>query len=80
MNNQNRQQININPEDTTPIECPKCKSQIFQECFMMRKISAIISPSGREEVFSIPVPVCIACGTPYTGSTEERISNNSVEE
>ena len=65
--NPNQQQININPNDTTGIECAKCKCQIFQECFMMRRLSAIMSPDGKEQTFTIPVPVCIACGTPYTG-------------
>ena len=70
MNNQNQQPINIDPSKTTPIECMKCKCQIFQECIMIRRLSAIISPSGKEETFSIPVPVCIACGQPYTGDTK----------
>jgi hypothetical protein len=60
---QNRPTINIRPEDTEPVVC-SCGGQIFQECFMMRRISAIISPTGQEEQFQIPVPVCIACGRP----------------
>jgi hypothetical protein len=63
MMDQNRQTINIRPEDTKPVVC-QCGGQVFQECFMIRRISAIISPTGKEEEFQIPVPVCIACGRP----------------
>lgn len=64
--NQQPQPINVNPNDTTEIKCA-CGSLVFQECFMMRRISAILSPTGREEQFQIPVPVCIACGRPFMG-------------
>ncbi len=74
MNNQ-KQAININPEDTEEIKC-ECGSLVFQECFMMRKINAIMSPTGREEQFQIPIPVCIACGKPYVKDEE----NIEVEE
>lgn len=62
--NDQQQTININPEDTTPVACNQCGGLVFQNCFAIRKISPIISPTGKEEQFQIPVPVCIACGKP----------------
>jgi hypothetical protein len=70
---QNKQTINIRPEDTKPVAC-KCGGLIFQECFMIRTISAIISPTGKEEEFQVPVPVCIACGRPLV-EVDENGSN-----
>lgn len=71
---QQQQAININPEDTKTIKCEKCGCEVFQRCFAMRSISSILSPTGKEETFEIPVPVCISCGTPYmniTGKEED---------
>lgn len=61
------QQININPEDTKAIECEKCKSQFFIPVYMLRSVSALISPSGREETIQVPVMACTDCGTPHMG-------------
>jgi len=69
MQEDQKQSFNIKPEDTVAIKC-ECGGLVFQECFMMRRISAIMSPTGREEQFQIPVPVCIACGRPYSNNVE----------
>ena len=60
--NQNVQRISIKPEDTRPIKCEKCDGSVFVDGFEIRTISAIISPTGNEEVFKIPVPICANCG------------------
>ena len=65
---ENQQQISIKPEDTKAVECENCSGIIFQDCFMIRTVSAILSPTGKEEVFKIPVPVCIQCGKPAYGN------------
>lgn len=56
-------QININPEDTTSVSC-KCGSEIFMQGFTVRKLSVIISPTGKEEVFTVPILLCASCGEP----------------
>ena len=77
MSQPNQQQaINIKPEDTVAVKCT-CGSLVFQECFMMRRIGAIMSPTGKEEQFQIPVPVCIACGKPYFEGEEEDVPEKS---
>ena len=60
---QNEMQININPEDTSPVAC-KCGSEVFMQGFTLRRLSAIISPTGKEEVFTIPLMLCASCGEP----------------
>lgn len=71
---QQPQQININPEDTTGVLCTKCQSEFFMPMYMLRKVSAIISPSGREEIIQVPVMVCGNCGKPYMGDAEEEMA------
>jgi hypothetical protein len=45
---------------------------------MIRRISAIISPTGKEEEFQIPVPVCIACGRPLVEMDEGEENGSDV--
>ena len=40
----------------------ECGGLIFSEKLFFKKISAIISPSGKEEVAPMPIIVCEACG------------------
>ena len=39
-----------------------CGGMVFMEKLFFKKISAIISPSGNEEVAPIPIIVCENCG------------------
>lgn len=45
------------------IVCPKCGSKFFKEVYVLKKISAIISPTGKEETMPIPFYGCAECGT-----------------
>lgn len=40
----------------------ECGGMIFQEKLFFKKISAILSPNGREEVAPMPIIVCESCG------------------
>ena len=56
--------FNITEENTEAVLCGKCKSPIFEQCIVMRKVSAFISPTGKEELIQMPLMVCKGCGTP----------------
>ena len=43
--------------------CPKCGSKLFTEAVVLKKLSPIISPTGKEELYPIPVYVCVKCQT-----------------
>lgn len=43
--------------------CPKCGSKLFTEVVVLKKLSAIISPTGKEDFYPIPLFVCHNCGT-----------------
>ena len=40
----------------------KCGNKVFIQAVVLKKISALISPSGKEEIVEIPVYVCSKCG------------------
>ena len=44
------------------IVCSDCGSKTFMEVAVLKRISAILSPSGKEEIYPIPVFVCSKCG------------------
>ena len=48
-------------KQTEPIKCDSCKSQAFQEAVMLRRVSAILSPSGKPGVLPIPTFSCVSC-------------------
>jgi len=54
----------ITPEmirNSKTIAC-ECGGLIFEEKIIFKKLSAIISPSGKEETIPMPVMVCSKCG------------------
>lgn len=44
------------------IQCDNCKNLTFQEVLLMKKVSALVSPNGREALIPIPTFACVACG------------------
>lgn len=58
--NQDRPRIDLtNAQDVT---CDSCGNYTFQEVVLMKRISALISPTGKEGIAPIPVFACNACG------------------
>ena len=44
------------------IICPKCGGKLFREVVALKKLSALLSPTGKEENIPIPFYVCANCG------------------
>ena len=57
---QPQQQINI--EDTESLICDECGNASFIQCFFIRRISPIVSPTGQEAMVPIQVYSCGNCG------------------
>lgn len=49
-------------KQTTPITCDKCQNQSFVEAMLLRRVSAILSPSGKAGILPIPGFSCVVCG------------------
>jgi len=43
------------------VEC-ECGGKIFVEKLVFKKLSALISPSGNEELIPLPLLICEKCG------------------
>ena len=57
-----QQQMNLRLEDTTPIECDKCKGQLFKEVTLIRKASRFVTNMPQDSMVPIPVFACITNG------------------
>jgi hypothetical protein len=60
-------QINIDPNTLQDITCDNkagdrsCNNSYFKQAFKMKRISAIQSPTGQEQLITIPVFQCTKC-------------------
>lgn len=65
MENPNQQQVRIPMKDTTPIKCGTCGHEVFESAFLLRTVSALRSPTGREEIMPVQTFYCIKCQNKY---------------
>ena len=62
MNNPQQPQMNIDFSQTTAEVCEKYGNDTFVQVFQMRKLSALLSPTGQETMIPIQVFACAKCG------------------
>ena len=55
-------QEQIDFSKTTQIKCDACESSTFKQTLLMRKMSALASPSGQEMIIPMAVFACEKCG------------------
>ena len=55
------QQININQNDLEDMLCGKCEAQTFKPAFLFKKLSAIMSPTGKDTLIPIQIYQCTEC-------------------
>jgi len=53
-------QIDLTESDT--ISCDDCGNAAFTPAFFLKKISALVSPTGKESIVPIQVFTCGSCG------------------
>ena len=55
-------QPQIDLTDTDTIQCEECGNAAFTPAFFLKKISALVSPTGKESIVPIQVFTCGSCG------------------
>ena len=55
-------QMNIDFSQTTAERCECCENETFVQVYQMRKLSALLSPTGQEAMIPIQVFACAKCG------------------
>ena len=57
-----RMQEQIDFSKTTQICCEACGGSTFKQTLLLRKMSALVSPDGRETIIPMQVFACEKCG------------------
>ena len=55
-------QINVKLTDLKDICCENCGGKYFRAVHAFKKLSALISPSGKEQIVPVPTYRCDDCG------------------
>ena len=60
----NREQpgLNVDFSQTSAEVCEACGNDTFIQVFKMRKLSALLSPTGQETMIPIQIFACAKCG------------------
>ena len=54
--------VNIKPEDLEDVVCEECGGQVFVPAFLFKKVSAVLSPNGKDTMIPLNVFKCDHCG------------------
>ena len=56
------QQRNFDLSQAEDVTCEKCSNAYFESAFLVKRVTALSSPTGQEGIIPIPVFVCKGCG------------------
>jgi hypothetical protein len=51
----------IDYKQTEPVKCEKCEGELFHPAFMLRRVSALVSPNGQEAMVPVQLFACLSC-------------------
>ena len=57
-----KQQVQVDLKDADTMKCQKWENSIFIQGYVIKRISAIVSPTGKEVIAPIQVFNCGNCG------------------
>ena len=57
-----QKQVEVDLKDAETMKCAKCGNSIFIQGYVIKKISAIMSPTGQEVIAPVQVFNCGSCG------------------
>ena len=68
-------QVQVDLKDAETMTCQQCDNKIFIQGYVIKRLSAIISPTGQEVIAPIQVFNCGSCGEllPLGGDIDELI-------
>ena len=54
--------LNVSPSDMKDIKCENCGCQFFRQVHAFKRVSALVSPTGKEQIVPVPTFRCDECG------------------
>ena len=67
--------INIKASDMKDVVCDNCEGKVFKEVIMLKRVSALVSPTGKEQLVPVQVIRCDDCGH----INKEFLPKNTIE-
>ena len=61
MNSPQQPQMQVDMSQTTAEICEKCENDTFTQVYKMRKLSALLSPTGQPTMIPMQVFACVKC-------------------
>ena len=68
--NQPSAQVKVDLKQADTIKCNDCNNYLFITSFILKKLSAIVSPTGQETLIPVQVYCCGICGKVAEGMLE----------
>ena len=63
-------QVQVDLRDAETIKCSDCNNYLFITSFILKRLSAIVSPNGQEALIPVQVYSCVNCGKVADGMLE----------
>lgn len=58
----NQQNVNVDLSSASDVSCAKCGAVTFREVAFIKRVSALVSPTGKEALVPIGTFACSSCG------------------
>lgn len=71
--------MNIDVSTLSEVICSSCGGKYWEQVFLLKKVSALISPNGQEGVINVPVLVCISCKQNIQDNLEDDNANLRIQ-
>ncbi len=75
-------QVKVDLKDAETIKCKSCNNYLFITSFILKRLSALVSPNGQEALIPVQVYSCGNCGEVAEGFLEgsgiEEVKQNSL--
>ena len=83
LKNPNTAQVRVDLKDAETIKCKSCNNYLFITSFILKRLSALVSPNGQEALVPVQVYSCGNCGEVAEGflegsGIEEEVKQNSL--
>ena len=64
------QQVQVDLKQADTIKCSECNNYLFITSFILKRLSALVSPNGQEALIPVQVYSCGNCGKVADGMLE----------
>jgi hypothetical protein len=54
--------LNVDLRSATDVVCDSCGSRLFREVMLIKRVSALVSPNGKEMLAPVATFACAKCG------------------